>query len=154
MKILSALKFTSARELHAFIPELSTEINLHRHSSSEALSLSLPRPQFLTWENSHQTVCCVVFLCSLWALVLYFYSFKLTSFILYLSFSSVVPSLEHRHSLCSKTELVKATPDQKFASISCAAKTGLVPQHLIKTTRWLSSELWKIALERLAPGQK
>ena len=71
-----------------------------------------------------------------------------------LSFSSIVPSLEHKHSLCSETGLVRATPDQKLASVPCAARTGLVPHHLIKTTGWLSSGLWQIRLERLAPDKK
>ena len=62
VKILSALQFTSARELHTFIQELPTVISLHHHSSSEALSLSLLRPQILTWENSHQIICCTTFL--------------------------------------------------------------------------------------------
>ena len=146
---------SSARELQSFLSELLTVFILHHHSSSEALSLSLLRPQNLTWENSLNLFIVLYFFCSLWApvLCLFTLSGSLVSFCNF-SFSSVVPSLEHRHSLCSETGLVRATPNQKLASVPYAARTGLVPQHLIKTTGWLSSGLWKIGLERLSPDQK
>ena len=146
---------SSARELQAFLSELLTVSILYHHNSSETLSLSLLRPQNLTWENSLNLLIVLYFFCSLRApvLCLFTLSGSLVSFYNF-SFSSVVPSVEHRHSLCSETGLVRATPDQKLASVSCAARTELVPQHLIKTTGWLSSGLWKIGLERLSPDQK
>ena len=147
---------SSARELQAFLSELVTVFILHRHSSSEAPSLSLLRPQNLTWENSLNFLIVLYFSYSLWAPVLCIFftlSGSLVSFYIF-TFSSVVPSVEYRHSFCSETGLVRATPDQKFASVPCAARTRLVPQHLIKTTGWLSSGLWKIGLERLSPDQK
>ena len=77
---------------------------------------------------------CYIFSCSLQApvLCLFTLSDSLVSFY-NLSFSSVVPSLEYRHSLYSETRLVRATPDQKLASVSCTARSRLVRQHLIKT---------------------
>ena len=148
---------SSARELQAFFSELLTVFNLQCHSSSKALSLSLSllRPQKLTWENSLQPSCCAIFFPFLFE-PLYFVLILLGSLVSFynLSFSSVVPSLEYRHSLCLEIRLVRATPDQKLASVPCAARTGLVPQHLIKTTGWLSFGLWKIGLERLSPDKK
>ena len=147
---------SSARELQAFFSELLTVFNLHRHSSSEAIYLSLYYGLRISPERTVSIfLFCCIFSCSLWALVLYFFTLSgsLVSFC-NLSFSSVVLSLEHMHSLCSEIELVRVTLDQKLALVPCAARTGLVPQHLIKITGWLSSGLWKIGLERLSPDQK
>ena len=130
--------------------------NLQRHSSSEALSLSLYYSLRISPERTvfNLPVGLYFFLFSPSSCTL---SFTLSdSLVLFynISFSSVVPSLEHRHSLYSETRLVRATPDQKLASIPCAARTGLESQHLTKTIGGLSSKLWKIGLERLAPDQK
>ena len=155
VKILSAFKFKCERAT-SLLWELPFVIILHHHSSSKTLSLSLQRLQNLTWENSLNLLIVLYFFCSLRAPVFYIFftlSGSLVSFCIF-TFSSVVLSVEHRHSLCSETGLVRATPDQKLASIPCAVRTRLVPQHLIKTTEWLSSELWKIGLERLAPDKK
>ena len=65
---------SSARELQAFLSELLTVFILHRHSSSEALSLSLLRPQNLTWENSLNLFIMLYFFCSLRAPVLYLFT--------------------------------------------------------------------------------
>ena len=155
VKILRVLKFKCKRATSLHFKAAYCDQSSMPQLFWSSLSLSPLRPQNLTWENSLQISCCVVFFFVLSEL-LYFIFIILGSLVSFcnLSFSSVVPSLGHRHSLCSKTGLLRATPDQKFASVSWAARTGLVPQHLIKTTGWLSSGLWKIGLERLSPDQK
>ena len=163
---------SSAREPHNFLPELLLVFILQRLSSPEALCLLSASESHLREQPSFY--CAVFSLFSPSPCILYLYSFGLTSFFLHFLFLSVVPSMKHRHSLwlrdwvsegntwsktvlvpyAVRTKLVRAIPDQKTTSILCVARTGLVPQHLMKTTGWLSSGLWKIGLERLSPDQK
>ena len=166
---------SSARELQAFLEScplwlffIATALLKFSLFLRNGLRISLERTVSIL------LLCCISFVLSepLYS-VIFTLSGSLVSFYIF-TFSSVVPSLEHKHSLCSETGLVRATPDKKFAlvpcaarirlvratpnqklaSVLCATRTGLVPQHLTKTTRWLSSGMWKIGLERLAPDQK
>ena len=61
---------SSARELQAFFSELLIVLILHCHNCSKVLSLSLQRPQNLTWENSLNLLIVLYFFCSLRAPVL------------------------------------------------------------------------------------
>ena len=125
MKILSVLQFSSARELQAFIRELSI---INQSSSPTALlKLSLSSSLRSSPERTASIFIVLYFFCSLRAPVLCIFTLsgKLVSFC-NLSFFFVVPSLEHRHSLCLETGLVRTTPDKKLASVPCAARTGLV----------------------------
>ena len=131
MKFLRVIQFKCKRAT-----QLSSRAALCVNSSTPQLSKS-SLPPFGPRISLERTVFFFIvlyFLCSLRAPVFctYILSGSLVSFC-YLFFS-VVPSLEYRHSLCPETGLVRATPDQKLASVPCAARTGLVPQHLIKTT--------------------
>ena len=129
-----SLLSSSAREPHAFLSELLTVITLQRLSSSEALSLSVTALESHLREQPLFSLCCISSVLSEPLFSVFFtLSSSLVSFC-NLSFFSVVPSLGHRHSLCLETGLVRATPDQKLASVPYAARTRLLPQHLIKPT--------------------
>ena len=124
----------SVRELQAFFSELLIVFNLQCHNSSEALSLSLSTTASESHLREQSSNCLLCFIFSVLSELLYFIFIILDSLISFcnLSFSSIVLSLEHRHSLCSETGLVRETPDQKLASVPCVARTELVLQHLIK----------------------
>ena len=159
MKILRALKFKCKRATNllfraAYYDQFSTP-QLLWSSLSLSLSLSPLRPQNLTWENSLPTIC--------WALFFLFSPIFCTLFFIFLG--SLVSFYNHLSLLLflhwnTGTVSVQRLGwwgqhlIKKLASVSCAARTGLVPQHLTKIIRWLSSGLWKIGLERLALDKK
>ena len=97
MKFLRAIQFKCKRATQ--LPSRAAHRVHFNTSALQKLSASF-RPQILTWENNLNFLIVLYFPCSLWAPVLCIFTLSgsLVSFCI-LSFSSLVPSVERRHSL-------------------------------------------------------